>query len=83
LAALPNVATRHDWTTDQIRPWLLAIAGLFGPDRCMLGSDLPIERLRSGFQPLYRANDRIFAGHTPRDRAMLLHSTALRWYGSA
>jgi predicted TIM-barrel fold metal-dependent hydrolase len=90
LAARPNVATRLDaigtifgaWTADQVRPWLLAVVDLFGPDRCMLGSDLPIERLRSGFEPLYRAYDEIFAEHTPRDREMLLGDTASRWYGS-
>jgi predicted TIM-barrel fold metal-dependent hydrolase len=90
LAAKPNVATRIDaigtifgeWTAEQVRPWLLAIVALFGPDRCMLGSDLPIERLRSGFEPLYRAYDEIFAERTPRDREMLLRDTAKRWYGS-
>jgi predicted TIM-barrel fold metal-dependent hydrolase len=43
-------------------------------------SDLPIERLRSGFDPLYRAYDEIFAEHTPHDRKMLLWATAERWY---
>jgi predicted TIM-barrel fold metal-dependent hydrolase len=91
LAARPNVATRLDaigtifgaWTSEQVGPWLLEIVALFGPDRCMLGSDLPIERLRSGFEPLYRAYDGIFAAHTPRDREMLLRDTAERWYGTA
>jgi predicted TIM-barrel fold metal-dependent hydrolase len=90
LAASPNVATRLDaigtifgaWTAEQVRPWLLAIVGLFGPERCMLGSDLPIERLRSGFEPLYRAYDEIFATHPPLDREMLLGATAERWYGT-
>jgi len=90
LAARPNVATRIDaigtifgaWSTERVRPWLLAIVDLFGPDRCMLGSDLPIERLRSGFEPLYRAFDEIFAAHAPPDREMLLCTTAERWYGS-
>jgi predicted TIM-barrel fold metal-dependent hydrolase len=89
LAARPNVATRLDaigtifgaWTAEQVRSWLLAIVALFGPDRCMLGSDLPIERLRSGFAPLYGAYDEIFAEHGPRDREMLLRD-ARRWYGA-
>ncbi|PWU25394.1 MAG: amidohydrolase, partial [Candidatus Rokuibacteriota bacterium] len=46
------------------------------------GSDLPIERLRSGFEPLYRAYEVIFAAHAPRDREMLLSATAERWYGT-
>jgi predicted TIM-barrel fold metal-dependent hydrolase len=89
VAAHPNVATRLDavgtifgaWTTAQIRPWLLGTVALFGPERCMLGSDLPIERLRSGFAPLYGAYEEIFAEHAPRERDMLLRTTAERWYG--
>lgn len=88
VAACPNVATRIDaigtifgaWTTDEVRPWLLAAVALFGPERCMLGSDLPIERLRSGFGPLYRAYDEIFAEYAQRDRQLLLQGTAQRWY---
>ena len=90
LAARPNVATRLDavgtifgaWTVDRVRPWLTAVVDLFGPDRCMLGSDLPIERLRSGFEPLYTAYDEMFAGYTASDRQMLLGGTAMRWYGA-
>jgi predicted TIM-barrel fold metal-dependent hydrolase len=88
LAAVGNVATRidaigtifGDWTLPQIRPWLLEVAGIFGPQRCMLGSDLPIENLRSGFGPLYAAYDAIFSGFSDDERAMLFHRTAERWY---
>jgi predicted TIM-barrel fold metal-dependent hydrolase len=89
-AAMPNVATRLDaigtvfgaWTAEEVRPWLLAVVARFGPDRCLLGSDLPIERLRSGFEALYRADDGIFAEHSRRDREMLLRATVERWYGT-
>jgi predicted TIM-barrel fold metal-dependent hydrolase len=88
LAAFGNVATRIDalgtifggWTVPQIRPWLLGVTSLFGPHRCMLGSDLPIENLRSGFGPLYAAYDAIFSGFSGDERAMLFHGTAERWY---
>jgi predicted TIM-barrel fold metal-dependent hydrolase len=89
LAAAGNVATRidaigtifGDWTLPQIRPWLLEVVAMFGPPRCMLGSDLPIENLRSGFGPLYAAYDDIFSGFSPDERAMLFHRTAEHWYG--
>jgi predicted TIM-barrel fold metal-dependent hydrolase len=88
LAAAGNVATRidaigtlfGDWTLPQIRPWLLEVTGLFSPQRCMLGSDLPIENLRSGFGPLYAAYADIFSGFSGEERAMLFHGTAERWY---
>jgi predicted TIM-barrel fold metal-dependent hydrolase len=91
LAAAGNVATRidavgtifGDWTLPQIRPWLLEVTGIFGPQRCMLGSDLPIENLRSGFGPLYAAYEAIFSAFSDDERAMLFQRTAERWYGSA
>jgi predicted TIM-barrel fold metal-dependent hydrolase len=91
LAAAGNVATRidaigtifGDWSLSQIRPWLLEVADIFGPQRCMLGSDLPIENLRSGFGPLYAAYDAIFSAFSDDDRAWLFHRTAERWYVSA
>lgn len=51
------------------------------PPRCMLGSDLPIENLRSGFRPLYAAYDEIFSGFSGDERVMLFHCTTERWYG--
>jgi predicted TIM-barrel fold metal-dependent hydrolase len=90
VAAQPSVATRIDamgtifgeWTTEQIRPWLREVVALFGPERCMLGADMPIEGLRYGFAALYRAYDEIFADRSPADREQLLSATALRWYGA-
>jgi predicted TIM-barrel fold metal-dependent hydrolase len=91
LAASGNMATRidalgtifGDWTLAQIRPWLLEVAGTFGPQRCMLGSGLPIENLRSGFGSLYAAYDAIFSAFSDDDRAWLFHRTAERWYADA
>jgi predicted TIM-barrel fold metal-dependent hydrolase len=89
LAAHSNVATRLDalgtifraWSTEQVRPWLLPVVDLFGADRCMIGSDLPIERLRSTFGGLYQAYDEIFAEHPAGDRLELFGGTAEAWYG--
>jgi predicted TIM-barrel fold metal-dependent hydrolase len=90
LADRPNVATRLDalgtifgaWTVDEVRPWLTAVVDRFGPDRCMVGSDLPIERLRTSFESLYGAYGEIFAERTPDDRRLLLGGSATRWYGA-
>lgn len=91
LAAEPNVATRIDaigtifgeWTVADIRPHLVAAVNAFGPGRCMLGSDLPIERLRSDFGHLYRTYGEIFADRSDAERDMLFSSTAQRWYTTA
>jgi predicted TIM-barrel fold metal-dependent hydrolase len=91
LAAAGNVAARIDaigtifggWTVPELRPWLLDVTGIFSPQRCMLGSDLPIENLRSGFGPLYHAYHAIFSGLSDDERAWLFHRTAERWYAPA
>jgi len=88
IAAATNTATRidaigtifGDWTTDRVRPWLRAATDTFGADRCMLGSDMPIERLRSGFGRLYEAYGSIYSDLTDGARAALFGGTAQRWY---
>jgi predicted TIM-barrel fold metal-dependent hydrolase len=69
------------WDVDTIEPWLLGTVDAFGPDRCMLGSDLPIETLRSDFAGLYGAYDAILASYSDDDRRLLFGETARRVYG--
>ena len=90
LAAHPNVATRlgaagtifGPWHTEDLRSWLVPVTAMFGAERCMLGSDLPIERLRSTFARLFEAYDEIFADQSPHEREQLFGGTAQRWYGA-
>jgi predicted TIM-barrel fold metal-dependent hydrolase len=83
------VATRIDaigtifraWDTDTLHPWLQGVVEAFGAERCMLGSDLPIETLRSSFGDLYTAYDTIFDSYSETDRRLLFGDTAQRLYG--
>ena len=82
----PNVTTRidaigtifRDWDTDTLRPWLHGVVQAFGPERCMLGSDLPIETLHASFTDLYTAYDTIFAAFSDDDRHLLFSDTTRR-----
>jgi predicted TIM-barrel fold metal-dependent hydrolase len=47
----------------------------------MLGSDLPIERLQSGFGRLYESYRDIFCDLTDGACDALFGATAARWYG--
>ena len=69
------------WDTEMIRPWLHGVVEAFGPQRCMLGSDLPIETLRSSFAQLYGSYHEIFSSYSDDDRQHLFSDTALRLYG--
>jgi predicted TIM-barrel fold metal-dependent hydrolase len=43
------------WTMDQIRPWILDLVEVFGPEHCMFASHMPIARLGCSFDQLYAA----------------------------
>jgi predicted TIM-barrel fold metal-dependent hydrolase len=90
LADRANVAARLDalgtifasWDVEMVRPWLRGVVEIFGCDRCMFGSDMPIETLRSTFGDLRRAYDAIFDGRSDDERRQLFHDTALHWLGA-
>lgn len=69
-----------EWTEDSIRPWVLAAIDAFGPPRCMLASNWPIDRLYGSYPRLLQAYQRVTAGLDERDRNDVWHATADRTY---
>lgn len=69
LAAAPNVVMKisdpvaydPQWTLDSLRHVLRTCLDVFGPSRCMLGSDHPVVALHATFAQIYDAYRRIFA----------------------
>lgn len=87
-AALPNTAVKisglwsidRDWTPTVVTPWIRATVDAFGADRCLFGSNLPIEKLMC---PLPRQVATIEAALADRGAAALekiFVSNALRVY---
>jgi predicted TIM-barrel fold metal-dependent hydrolase len=70
-----------DWRVDVARPWIRTVIDLFGPDRCMLGSHLPIARLARGFEPLCDAYEELVADLAPGEQDSLFRGTATAWFG--
>lgn len=69
-----------NWTEEQLRPWATFAVEAFGPGRSMLGSHLPIDTLSYGFDTLYAAYDRLFAGFSEAERTALFGGTARDWF---
>jgi len=68
----------HDWTAESIAPIIEICLEQFGPDRCMFGSNFPVDSLYSDYATLIAAYDAI----VPADaKAMVFHGTAARFYG--
>lgn len=88
LSALPNVTCKlsglgmfdHGWTQDSIRPLVETCPRQFGPDRCMFGSNFPVDSLSSDYTALAKAYRALVP---PEQHAMVFGTTAARFYGLA
>ncbi len=90
LAELPNTVCKvsglgmadHRWTVESIRPWVLACIELFGPERCMFGSNWPVDAVYGSYQMTVDAFRTVIAatGMSRADQTRLLSGTARHTY---
>jgi len=86
LAAEPAVVCKisslgvhdHDWTPESRRPWVHALLEAFGPDRCLYGSNWPVERLYSGYGDALGAFRAVIADLTAAEQEAVLAQNARR-----
>lgn len=69
-----------DWSLDQISPWIKTTIDIFGPERCMFGSHLPITKLSRGVAVLFEAYHAIVSDLTIQDQNNVFANTAKRFY---
>jgi len=72
--------TDHRWTVASLRPILLETVECFGPGRCMVASNFPVDRLYGSYDALYGAYREILAGFTAEERQQMFYGTAARVY---
>lgn len=73
LAALPNCHCKisglsmfdHNWTVASLRPIIDAVLEIFGAERCMFGSNFPVDKLHTSYQRLWLAYLEIVDAHQP------------------
>lgn len=69
-----------NWTPDSIRRWFDTCLDVFGPERSMLGSNWPIDRLYGSYVELVEAYDVLAQRLDPHERSSLFADTATRVY---
>ncbi|GAA4212854.1 amidohydrolase family protein [Actinocatenispora rupis] len=69
-----------DWDLRVLRPVVDDAVAAFGPDRCMFGSNFPVDRLSTGYRALWRSYDAMTGAYRPHERDQLLRGTASRTY---
>ena len=63
-----------------MRPYFDACIEMFGPERCMLESNFPMDRASCSYAILWNAFKRVTARYAPTERASLLRDTAMKFY---
>ncbi len=88
LAELPNVYCKlsgfcmfeQNWDTERVRKTALTAIDIFGVDRCMFGSNFPVEKLYVSYKTLYSSYLDIAAEFSESEQQNLLADTARRFY---
>ncbi|MDF3055095.1 MAG: hypothetical protein K0Q74_1002 [Gammaproteobacteria bacterium] len=69
-----------NWTTHQIRPWILSVIEIFGTERCMFGSHMPVAKLSRSFKELYTAYETVISDFSTSEKENLFHRVAEDWF---
>ena len=89
LAACPNVVSKlsglgtfiHRNDPAHVAAVVRETLEMFGPERCLFGSNFPVEKLWTDYGRLVQVLQDAIAPLSPADRQAILHDTATRIYG--
>ena len=65
---------------EAMSPWLTCCIEQFGPDRCMLESNFPPDKVSFSYNVMYNAFKILSRSYSATERAAMLHDTAVRAY---
>jgi predicted TIM-barrel fold metal-dependent hydrolase len=68
------------WTAESIRPWVLHCIDAFGVDRCVLGSNWPVDRLYSSYDAVVNAYARVLSAFSAAEQEALFCTNAESLY---
>jgi predicted TIM-barrel fold metal-dependent hydrolase len=70
-----------NWTLESVRPWAEACVEVFGPERCMLGTNWPVDRLFGTYEGVVSVMREIFNRLSGPEQHRLFQGTATEVYG--
>lgn len=88
LASLPNTVCKisglsmfdHSWTVDSLRPVVDTVIEIFGTERCMFGSNFPVDKLHTDYQSLWHAYFTLTEQYSADEREHLFNQTCANFY---
>jgi L-fuconolactonase len=83
-AAFDYVRAAAPPTSDELadiwRPWFETCVEAFGPERCMFGSNFPVEKMGTGYPVLWNAFKKLASAASTAERHALFSATARDFY---
>jgi predicted TIM-barrel fold metal-dependent hydrolase len=70
----------HAYRLEVVAPIIADAVAMFGADRCLYGSNFPIEKLWTDYASLYRTFREAIEPFTEIEQQKILHDTAKRLY---
>ena len=70
----------NDWAVDSIRPYVLHSIETFGVDRCIFGTNWPVDSLWSSYDAIVYAYTEIIAGFTEDEKVAMFSKNAEALY---
>jgi predicted TIM-barrel fold metal-dependent hydrolase len=88
VAELPNVFVKISgigqaaggWSLEANRAVVLDTIAIFGVERCMFGSNYPVDSLCASFKDIFQGFAQIVSDFTAQERRRLFHDNAVRVY---
>lgn len=88
LAEAENIACKisglgmadHNWSVESIRPWVIHCIESFGVDRCMFGTNWPVDSMFSDYKTLISAYRSIIQDFSKGEQVKLFSGNAEKFY---
>lgn len=80
LSGMITEADWANWTPDQLRPYVEDVLDIFGPERCMFGSDWPVCLVAGTYDRVVEALESCLADRTPEEHAQIFGRSAIDVY---
>ena len=81
LSGMITEADWHQWKTDDLKPYVQAALEIFGPNRCMFGSDWPVCNLAGIYTAVKQALAEALGTLAETEREAIFGGTARKFYG--
>ncbi len=80
ISGLATEAAYHNWSEDELRPYIDVVLNAFGPRRCMFGSDWPVCKVAIDYNAWVHILQRALAKFTAEEQARVWAGTAAEAY---